>query len=282
MAGRNPHPDLVDEIWERRTEAEPILLQTFIEAFDDNWRRKDDPRWFRFNHAGKYMLTWQTLEALPTFVRLYSSRDQAILDICEWFEEDLTFYGPVAIPALTEIIASDSQNEWHYGRALAGSTLTKIAKQHPHLRDDIAAIFRDQLPPAEAIPEEHDIMWSTWAEELGQLADELSREKVLALDNAKVFSRDYFSRLGYLRDLRRGFHAEELVPSFDIRAEYRSGYEYEIARKGREKQQRERPQRESHRRATPTTVKIGRNAPCPCGSGKKYKKCHGRPGGRLD
>ena len=25
--------------------------------------------------------------------------------------------------------------------------------------------------------------------------------------------------------------------------------------------------------------KIGRNSPCPCGSGKKYKKCHGQPGG---
>ena len=24
-----------------------------------------------------------------------------------------------------------------------------------------------------------------------------------------------------------------------------------------------------------TTVKVGRNEPCPCGSGKKYKKCHG-------
>jgi hypothetical protein len=24
--------------------------------------------------------------------------------------------------------------------------------------------------------------------------------------------------------------------------------------------------------------KIGRNDPCPCGSGKKYKKCHGAPG----
>jgi preprotein translocase subunit SecA len=22
--------------------------------------------------------------------------------------------------------------------------------------------------------------------------------------------------------------------------------------------------------------KVGRNAPCPCGSGKKYKHCHGR------
>ncbi|HEX5699119.1 MAG TPA: SEC-C metal-binding domain-containing protein, partial [Rubrobacter sp.] len=27
-----------------------------------------------------------------------------------------------------------------------------------------------------------------------------------------------------------------------------------------------------------TTAKIGRNEPCPCGSGKKYKKCHGQPG----
>jgi preprotein translocase subunit SecA len=24
--------------------------------------------------------------------------------------------------------------------------------------------------------------------------------------------------------------------------------------------------------------KVGRNDPCPCGSGKKYKQCHGRPG----
>jgi preprotein translocase subunit SecA len=24
------------------------------------------------------------------------------------------------------------------------------------------------------------------------------------------------------------------------------------------------------------TPKVGRNEPCPCGSGKKYKKCHGK------
>jgi preprotein translocase subunit SecA len=28
--------------------------------------------------------------------------------------------------------------------------------------------------------------------------------------------------------------------------------------------------------------KIGRNDPCPCGSGKKFKKCHGLVGGRID
>ncbi|MCP4692427.1 MAG: hypothetical protein GY859_30555 [Desulfobacterales bacterium] len=26
----------------------------------------------------------------------------------------------------------------------------------------------------------------------------------------------------------------------------------------------------------PPRKKVGRNAPCPCGSGKKYKKCHGK------
>ena len=27
------------------------------------------------------------------------------------------------------------------------------------------------------------------------------------------------------------------------------------------------------------TIKIGRNDPCPCGSGRKFKKCCGAPGG---
>jgi preprotein translocase subunit SecA len=30
--------------------------------------------------------------------------------------------------------------------------------------------------------------------------------------------------------------------------------------------------------ATATSKEPGRNSPCPCGSGKKYKLCHGRPG----
>lgn len=28
--------------------------------------------------------------------------------------------------------------------------------------------------------------------------------------------------------------------------------------------------------------KVGRNDPCPCGSGKKYKKCHGITAGDTD
>ena len=32
----------------------------------------------------------------------------------------------------------------------------------------------------------------------------------------------------------------------------------------------------SSRVATGSVPKVGRNDPCPCGSGKKYKLCHGR------
>jgi preprotein translocase subunit SecA len=31
--------------------------------------------------------------------------------------------------------------------------------------------------------------------------------------------------------------------------------------------------------AAVSTGEPGRNAPCPCGSGKKYKRCHGAPAG---
>ena len=32
--------------------------------------------------------------------------------------------------------------------------------------------------------------------------------------------------------------------------------------------------------AIPGVPVVGRNKPCPCGSGKKYKRCHGKPGPR--
>lgn len=28
----------------------------------------------------------------------------------------------------------------------------------------------------------------------------------------------------------------------------------------------------------PSVAKVGPNQPCPCGSGQKYKRCHGKPG----
>jgi hypothetical protein len=40
---------------------------------------------------------------------------------------------------------------------------------------------------------------------------------------------------------------------------------------------RSQPPRELARGANDQRAKVGRNDPCPCGSGKKFKQCHGRP-----
>lgn len=279
MAGRHPQPELINTIWKRRSDTEPLLLDVFNEAIDDDWADDDDPRWYRFIHAGKFMLAWQNTGALPTFVRLYSADDERLLDTCEWFEEELLHYGPDIIPHLKPIIGKDSNNKWHYGKGLSGSILTKIATYYPETRDEIRAIFRAQLPPPEDIPSNHDEMWGNWAAELGALADETSRDHIIALADAGVLNRDFFARRSYLREMAQGFTPQDPPPPFDIRAYYEGAYEEEQAHQKWIAQERARKDSQQSQLASPrNTAKVGRNDPCPCGSGKKYKQCHGRPG----
>ncbi len=47
---------------------------------------------------------------------------------------------------------------------------------------------------------------------------------------------------------------------------------------GAQPAQRSPAQPQAQRSAPGDAAKVGRNDPCPCGSGKKYKHCHGRPG----
>ena len=56
----------------------------------------------------------------------------------------------------------------------------------------------------------------------------------------------------------------------------------ELLRRGRPAAQVMTLLAQAEGRAEAGPEKIGRNAPCPCGSGLKYKKCHGRPGNSGD
>ena len=148
-AGRYPHPDLINAIWDRRSETEPMILALFREAYHDDWENEDDPRSYRFIHAGSFLLSWKNLDALPVFADLFMDELQ---DLCEWFEEDMYRFGPAAIPYLRQVLEMDSGGEWHYGRALSGDTLARIETCYPDTRDEVAAALRDQLPSVDAIP----------------------------------------------------------------------------------------------------------------------------------
>ncbi len=91
------------------------------------------------------------------------------------------------------------------------------------------------------------------------------------------FARTHGQRLQMLRSHRRGYIT-------DVEAEFRWWAGYSEAEEGDGSDADDAdfgevigPQREH---PAPTTIvrdapKIGRNDPCPCGSGRKYKKCHG-------
>lgn len=280
-AGRYPQPELIDAIWERREETEPLLLAMFRESLEDEWADDDDPRWYRLVHAGKFMLSWQNLDALPIFSRFYATDDKGLQDMLEWFEEDLYYYGPAAIPYLKEIASKDTGGEWAYGPGLSGSILTRIATYYPETRNDIAAFFRSLLPTMEEIPslKGHNDMWENVAGELGLLADEESRELVLSLFEAGLFREKFIDRNGYLRYMNKGFKPEQPPDPYDIRDDYRRTYEWHQENLRQEaRSKREEREKRVRQAASRTGPKIGRNDPCPCGSGKKYKHCHGRPG----
>lgn len=281
MAGEYPEPGLIEAIWERREETEPLLLTMFAESLEDNWGDEDDPRWYRLIHAGKFMLAWQNLAALPIFGRFYGTDDRGLKNMLEWFEEDLYHYGPAAIPYLKEVASKDTGGKWAYGPGLSGSILTRIATYYPETRDDIVTFFRSLLPTMEEIPslQGQNEVWENVAAELGHLGDEESRELVLALFEADLFPEIFIDRKYYLQYLNKGFRPEQPPEPYDIRDDYRQTYESH-QQNIREEARRKREEHENRiRKGTPRSgLKIGRNEPCPCGSGKKYKHCHGRPG----
>jgi preprotein translocase subunit SecA len=85
-----------------------------------------------------------------------------------------------------------------------------------------------------------------------------------------------YKREGYdlFQEMERGLKEDYVTYIYRIEnVKLREEEMQQLSYSGGEEEPNQRPK--SPRRAD---GKVGRNDPCPCGSGKKYKKCHGRPG----
>ena len=284
-AGRVPETSLVMALFERRAEAEPLVVALFRESYYDEWD-EGDPRWYRFIHAGRLLIAWGTEAALPTFADLYL--DDELQDAIEWFEDDAFYFGPPAVPHFLRVLLTATDPGFHYGRSSAASILAKIARRHPETRDTIAAAMRALLPNLDAIPQlplgDIDEMWLWIVAGLAEMQDEASRPQALALlahdgNDKMVLDHDSYEAL------MRGEIIADDPPVYDLAGSY--------AQLARTQEQEQRIAEERAAQAarvhprpplppvkpTPApAAKVGRNDPCPCGSGKKYKHCHGRPG----
>jgi preprotein translocase subunit SecA len=128
-----------------------------------------------------------------------------------------------------------------------------------------------------------------------QTLDSLWKDHLLAMDHLKegIGLRGYGQRNPLVEYQKEGFDMFEAMMRVMQQDVVEKVFSVQVRREQdmqqieQQQQQQQRPQRVmmSHGGETvdagPQTVKrdgnkVGRNDPCPCGSGKKYKRCHGK------
>jgi len=138
------------------------------------------------------------------------------------------------------------------------------------------------------------------AEKLTQYSEQLyeQREQEIGSNDMRIVERlvmlraidglwkDHLTAMDHLRQQAGLYAARQIDPIVAYKKEGHAFYEslvagiqhnvvYTIYKVSIQK--REAPaQKQSQRVAVPAGKKVGRNEPCPCGSGKKYKHCCGR------
>jgi len=277
QAGRTPPLDLIRACLQRQEELTPGLLEMFEEGLWDDWDDEDDPRWYRAIHAGYLLIAYRETAALPLFESIYLGEWEE--NLIEWFETDPSYYGPPAVSTFARVLQHDTGPDYHFGRAMSTEVLAQIALQFPETRDQVVGALRSVLPPLTAGGEldwpagapPHEI-WNSVVVALAELRDRESEERVIALFDRDWIDTDFTTRYGFRASVRAGGPPpERRIRRFDIIEFYEGLHRAERRKSGPEPE----PAPPTEGDAFPD---VGRNDPCPCGSGRKYKHCHGRPG----
>ncbi|MGI4831865.1 MAG: SEC-C metal-binding domain-containing protein [Janthinobacterium lividum] len=269
------------------------------ELADANWLAT-----YYFHHALYLLHELQAPEALDVYRRLLRL-DAAGTDF--WFGDNLfeevpellAQAGQTRLPELLALLEDREILLMH--RLVASEAISRLARQQPALRPAISAFLQQHLRHLIAHADQATQLFPTdpgaYGYELdGYLGGLLADVQDAGLRELEPEIRE-LHRLGLVDESIGGgaadidfVAAQPLRPSLDIFARYQElrddpdSYSpfhpnaAAIAQHRAEEQARHAQLRREHAaRPQPRQVapKIGRNDPCFCGSGKKYKKCHG-------
>ncbi|MDR0452686.1 MAG: DnaJ domain-containing protein [Treponema sp.] len=128
----------------------------------------------------------------------------------------------------------------------------------------------------------HEIFQDLFRLLISEFEDEEDELEIIAIEYNIIDNRDlYYPQLRRLREefpdiyaLHGSFFNEALRTRDPDKMLYRRAKKYDKLKRDISVEYPEDEPEQPVRRAEP---KVGRNDPCPCGSGKKYKHCHGRP-----
>jgi hypothetical protein len=250
---------LADEIARRGRDAiEPLAA---IVRDDALWNGTDAPSSLAPIHAIHLLGAIGDVACAPILIEAVKTQDWGDF-LTESGPSIFAALDPAAIPLLMEA-ALDTTLDPYQRNALAKG-LFGIAARHPAHRATVAAFFTRILRDTD-----EDLV-SLLVDEAAMIDDPAVQAAVDA-----AFDEDRVDGLFIERNDVENLRAEprwSLSSEFEdpISRLFRSGLLGMMKRNEEDAERRRATQRASRAAKAP---KIGRNEPCPCGSGKKYKKC---------
>ncbi len=193
------------------------------------------------------------------------------LPIQQWLDEDDSLYEEnIREKILEEHIKAYKEKEElagaetlrHFEKALMLQVLDQHWKEHlaamDHLRQGIHLRSMAQKDPKQEFKRESFEMFS-------ELLDNIKREVIKMLSHVQVRAEEDVEAM----ERQRQQEAEAAAVQYQHQEAENQLSENEPSEAKNAGQVRQTP-------FTRTERKVGRNEPCPCGSGKKYKQCHGK------
>ena len=285
----------------------PELLKITTTTLDDFLADElEGAEWaetYYFHHALHLLHNLQAPEALDVYRRLLRL-DSSSTEF--WFGDDLFEEVPALLARaaqtrLPELLAMLEDGEiLLQHRLVASDAISRLAREQPELRPSISAFLQSYLrhiiahadQAAQLFPTDTDVYGYGMEDYLGGL---LADMQDAGLQELEPEMRE-LHRLGLIDEgIAGGADAinfnklRPLLPSPDIFARYQqlrdapdnySPFHPDAAAIAKRRAEQEAKYAQLRRASLPqqprqALPKIGRNDPCPCGSGKKYKKCHG-------
>jgi hypothetical protein len=207
-------------------------------------------------HAWRALGQLQVEDAVAPLLSYLKAADEPDYTAQQALPAVFGMIGPAAIPHLAEFLSARPVSASPAATVMEG--LGEIADRHPECRSECIGILSRLLEPhANADP-------TTAGFAICTLIDLKAVEAIDAIREAFRGERVDISIPGDMEDVEiaLGLRNKRSTPA----PNYHAGLMQRYARPAMLAPQQQAP-------AAPRPIKVGRNDPCPCGSGKKYKKC---------
>lgn len=268
--GKDPPRELFDDILAYGQEAVAPLIE-IVTQYPSAGLEEDERKYWATYHAIELLGELHAAEAIETILTLRNEDDDWIDDL---LPKSMAQIGRPAVEPLRRALFDPTTDA--YGGARVANALVQIAESAPELRDECVGILIERLDADNPRDDQYELRGFIISDLAHMRAVEALPSIQRAFDedlvDLFVISREDVDRL--IGRPEGTTAMEAMRPEIDRMTSSRGMAALEAAVSGAPVAASQQQTR-THQ-SLPFGRKVGRNEPCPCGSGKKYKRCHGR------